>query len=234
MLITHPHIPAAAEDLFFIVATLKPSFTKRFFSIHSHATTGVLSLSNETSIFKNWSTLPMVFLAAPHERSFGTLPPPRSTSTPAVTSSTPAGGDARALSSVIDFLSREFSASTAAWMTGSAAAISFSHSAWNAITSLAMSSHLAASTLAAAFCSSATFVSCPTTTSSLSVAIFFSSTRAMSLIRFSCSSATCSAAEFIFSRPLTSRSLSWLMPFFFESSMNLYTSIRSRYDFGVV
>ncbi len=49
--------------------------------------------------------------------------------TPAVTSSTPAGGDDSALSSVSDFLSSELSASMAAWITGSAAAMSRSQSA---------------------------------------------------------------------------------------------------------
>mmetsp|Transcript_28935 Transcript_28935/g.68603 ORF Transcript_28935/g.68603 Transcript_28935/m.68603 type:complete len:222 (-) Transcript_28935:2550-3215(-) len=214
MLITHPHIPAAACDLDFIVATLNCSLEKRFFSIQSHAATGVLSLSNDTSMFKNWSTLPIIFFAPPHDRSFGILPPPKMTITPAVTSSTPAGGEARAFSSVSDFLSSELSASTAAWMIGSAACISRSHSAWNAITSSAILELFSSSTVAIAFCSSAIVVSCPTTTSSLSVASFFSSTSAMSLTRFSWSSATCSAAEFIFSSPFSRRSLStWIFSF---------------------
>mmetsp|Transcript_28116 Transcript_28116/g.65584 ORF Transcript_28116/g.65584 Transcript_28116/m.65584 type:complete len:222 (-) Transcript_28116:4269-4934(-) len=218
MLMTHPHMPAAADDLLFIASGVKASFLNRFFSHHSQATTGVLSLSNEMRELRNWSTLPISFLAAPQDTSLGILPPPISTITPAVTSSTPAGGEARALSSVMDFLSRELRASTAAWMTGSAAAISASHSAWNAITSAAIASHLPSSIEAPAFCSSAMLVSCPTTTSSLSVASFFSSTIAMSLTRFSCSSATCSAAEFIFSRPFVRRSLScWIASFFCAS-----------------
>mmetsp|Transcript_31210 Transcript_31210/g.79146 ORF Transcript_31210/g.79146 Transcript_31210/m.79146 type:complete len:229 (+) Transcript_31210:902-1588(+) len=228
MLMTHPHMPAAADDLLFMASVLKLSLDRRFFSIHSHAMTGVLSLSKAMSAWRNWSTLPMSFLAAPHDTSLGILPPPMSTSTPAVTSSTPAGGEARALSSVMDFLSSELSASMAAWMTGSAAAMSLSHSAWKSMTSLAMASHFCSSTEAPAFCSSAMLVSCPTTTRSLSVASFFSSTTAMSLTRFSCSSATCSAAEFIFSRPLVRRSLSCWIPDFLDASIVLYRSIRSR------
>mmetsp|Transcript_24279 Transcript_24279/g.61131 ORF Transcript_24279/g.61131 Transcript_24279/m.61131 type:complete len:244 (+) Transcript_24279:3872-4603(+) len=237
MLMTHPHMPAAADDLDFITSGVKVSPLapeRRFFSIHSHAITGVLSLSKAMRALRNWSTLPISFLAAPHDTSLGILPPPMSTSTPAVTSSTPAGGEARALSSVIDFLSSELRASTAAWMTGSAAAISFSHSAWKAMTSCAIASHFCSSTEAPAFCSSAMLVSCPTTTRSLSVASFFSSTMAMSLTRFSCSSATCSAAEFIFSSPLVRRSLSCWMASFLDASIVLYRSMRSRYDLGVV
>mmetsp|Transcript_62841 Transcript_62841/g.144021 ORF Transcript_62841/g.144021 Transcript_62841/m.144021 type:complete len:222 (+) Transcript_62841:703-1368(+) len=221
MLITHPHIPAAAPDLFRIEATLKDSFLRRFFSIHSHAITGALSLSKLMRRFRNWSTLPMSFFAAPQDTSFGILPAPINTMTPAVTSSTPAGGEARAFSSVMLFLSRELSASIAAWMTGSAAAISFSHSAWNSVTSSAIFVHFSSSTRARAFCSSATDVSCPTKARSLSVAAFLSSTTSMSFTRFSCSSATCSAALCIFSRPFSNRSFNTRISSRLDASMVL-------------
>mmetsp|Transcript_66859 Transcript_66859/g.164844 ORF Transcript_66859/g.164844 Transcript_66859/m.164844 type:complete len:222 (-) Transcript_66859:2326-2991(-) len=168
MLMTHPHMPAAAEDLDFIVVTLKASLLSRFFSIHSHAATGALSLSKLTSCPRNWSTLPIIFLAAPHDTSLGILPPPISTITPAVTSSTPAGGLASDLSSPRSFLLSVSSAASAFSTAGMAAARSRSQSACILDAASATMAVLAASSLAADAATSTLAFSPPTTSATSS------------------------------------------------------------------
>mmetsp|Transcript_92475 Transcript_92475/g.135170 ORF Transcript_92475/g.135170 Transcript_92475/m.135170 type:complete len:241 (-) Transcript_92475:795-1517(-) len=234
MLMTHAVMPAAAPDLPRMVSTLKCALLMQFVSTHVHALSGVLSLSNEISTLRNWSTLAIIFLAPFQLISLGFLPPLVSQITAAVTSSTPAGGLARDFNSVIDFLSRVPNAASASRMMGSAASRSLSHSFWNAITSSAIAEHLASSTAAPAFCSSAIAVSLPTTTISSSVASFLASTIIISLTRFSCSSATCSAALFIFSNPFSSRSFRTRISDFLLSSIRLYKEIKSRKLLGVV
>mmetsp|Transcript_13737 Transcript_13737/g.31800 ORF Transcript_13737/g.31800 Transcript_13737/m.31800 type:complete len:210 (+) Transcript_13737:3809-4438(+) len=205
------------------------------FSTMAQQFSGTLSLSYTSRSLRNLSTDAMAFLAAFHEMSLGITPRGATRIITALsTSATSGGGVASAFISVKCFLSSPLSAASASITSGSAAARSRLHSSWMPFTSSACLADLSSSIVATAFCSSAIAVSCPTWTSSCSVADFFSSTTSISTLSDACRSVTWSEALRSFSRPFSRRDLSLWMPERFFSRRSLYRSIKSRKDLGVV
>ena len=235
MLMTHPHSPAAARDLFLMFSAVKPGWETNSFSHFSTHWAGMLSLSKVSRPFRKAFRSPMNFLAAGHDRSFGILPAGAVRTMQAASTDTISGaGVLNDRSSPSDFLSRLFSAASACAMIGSASFRSSAQDACWAITSAAMLAQASSSSRPAATASSTTAFSLPMDTISASVAAFFSSTTTCSALSASCSWATWADAWAILSTPFSSRSWFARKSSRLLASRLLYRLMSSRKDLGVV
>mmetsp|Transcript_23409 Transcript_23409/g.78735 ORF Transcript_23409/g.78735 Transcript_23409/m.78735 type:complete len:226 (-) Transcript_23409:2068-2745(-) len=212
MLSTQSQRPAAALDLERMASTLNHSFSRRgrMFLKFCLGTwpASILSLKVRSSS-KNLLTSFIICWLAFQEASILPLPPGwrRYTQAP-VTSSMPAGGLARDLSSPRSFLLRESRAAAAFSRAGSAAARSFSILIFISLTATSFSAAADAITLALAASSAALAFSSSSLGIMASHLIFFSSTSTCFTLRSSSRSPTSLA---VFSSLVTPEERRWML-----------------------